>query len=196
MLLHYLVHKYFVCVFWNFTELPSIWKRFNGSHYSVTDIHVSYIFFRYKGVREGTISANTSYYIFTQCGDGAFEAFPIDVWYNFTPIIKYKYLNSEEAEEEFTRYTRDCIPEQYPGVLWIYLCFATAPYAEISSVHSTINCYNPICFQCDVHISFHGSWPQMILVIFVFKMVDVFCEFEFEFNIYLNSLILIFRLFH
>ncbi|XP_062568567.1 general transcription factor IIF subunit 1-like [Saccostrea cucullata] len=56
-----------------------------------------------KGVKEGTITENTSYYIFTQCADGAFEAFPVEEWYTFSPIIKYKYLNSEEAEEEFNR---------------------------------------------------------------------------------------------
>lgn len=58
---------------------------------------------RYKGVREGTITENTSYYIFTQCADGAFEAFPVEEWYNFSPMIRYKYLNSDEAEEEFSR---------------------------------------------------------------------------------------------
>nr|KAG5688341.1 hypothetical protein BaRGS_027883 [Batillaria attramentaria] len=58
---------------------------------------------KYKGVREGTITENTSYYIFTQCHDGAFEAFPVEEWYNFAPTIRYKYLNSEEAEEEFSR---------------------------------------------------------------------------------------------
>lgn len=58
---------------------------------------------RYKGVREGTITENTSYYIFTQCADGAFEAFPIEEWYNFQPVVQYKYLNSEEAEEEFLK---------------------------------------------------------------------------------------------
>ena len=58
---------------------------------------------RYKGVREGTISDNTSYFIFTQCADGAFEAFPVEHWYNFNPVIKYKYLNVEEAEEEFKK---------------------------------------------------------------------------------------------
>lgn len=58
---------------------------------------------KYKGVREGTITENTSYYIFTQCADGAFEAFPVEEWYNFSPMIRYKYLNSDEAEEEFTR---------------------------------------------------------------------------------------------
>ncbi|KAK3091899.1 hypothetical protein FSP39_023552 [Pinctada imbricata] len=56
-----------------------------------------------KGVREGTITDNTSYYIFTQCADNAFEAIPIEEWYTFSPMIRYKYLNSEEAEEEFNR---------------------------------------------------------------------------------------------
>ncbi|XP_064605564.1 general transcription factor IIF subunit 1-like isoform X2 [Liolophura sinensis] len=59
-----------------------------------------------KGVREGTVSENTSYYIFTQCPDGAFEAAPVEEWYNFTPVIKYKYLNSDEAEEEFSKRDR------------------------------------------------------------------------------------------
>ncbi|CAG5118282.1 unnamed protein product, partial [Candidula unifasciata] len=57
---------------------------------------------RYKGLREGTIAENTSYYIFTKAADGAFEAFPVEEWYNFSPVIKYKYLNSEEAEEEYS----------------------------------------------------------------------------------------------
>ena len=54
-------------------------------------------------MKEGGISENVSYFIFTQCADGAFEAFPLEEWYNFTPVIRYKYLNSEEAEEEFNR---------------------------------------------------------------------------------------------
>lgn len=62
-----------------------------------------FLFHRYKGVREGTITENTSYYIFTQCADGAFEAFPIEEWYNFQPVVQYKYLNSDEAEEEFMK---------------------------------------------------------------------------------------------
>lgn len=58
---------------------------------------------KYKGVREGSILENTSYYVFTKAADGAFEAFPVEEWYNFNPIIRYKYLNSDEAEEEFNR---------------------------------------------------------------------------------------------
>jgi len=59
---------------------------------------------RFKGGREGTITENTSYYIFTQCADGAFDAYPVEEWYNFQPVVNYKFLNSEEAEEEFSRY--------------------------------------------------------------------------------------------
>jgi transcription initiation factor TFIIF subunit alpha len=58
---------------------------------------------RFKGVREGTISSNASYFIFTQATDGQFEVFPVSQWYNFTPIQTYKSLSAEEAEEEFGR---------------------------------------------------------------------------------------------
>ncbi|XP_077993593.1 general transcription factor IIF subunit 1-like [Glandiceps talaboti] len=58
---------------------------------------------RYKGKKEGGITENSSYFIFTKEPDGAFEAHPLDSWYNFTPIITYKTLNAEEAEEEFGR---------------------------------------------------------------------------------------------
>ncbi|XP_064625225.1 general transcription factor IIF subunit 1-like isoform X2 [Lineus longissimus] len=58
---------------------------------------------RFKGTREGGISENTSYYIFTQCPDGAFEAVPVNDWYTFNPVINYRHLTMEEAEEEFER---------------------------------------------------------------------------------------------
>jgi transcription initiation factor TFIIF subunit alpha len=62
------------------------------------------LFNRFKGTREGGITENASYYIFMQCSDGkAFEAYPVEEWYNFMPQIKYKYLDSEEAEQEFSR---------------------------------------------------------------------------------------------
>merc|ERR1719228_3254642 len=56
---------------------------------------------KYKGIREGGVSNNTTYYVFTHGKDGAFEAFPIKDWYNFTPIQRYKTLDAEEAEERF-----------------------------------------------------------------------------------------------
>lgn len=58
---------------------------------------------RYKGTREGGIGSSSSYYMFKQASDGAFEAFPLDAWYNFTSLARYKTLNEEEAEEEFGR---------------------------------------------------------------------------------------------
>uniref|UniRef100_A0A8C0IEH0 Transcription initiation factor IIF subunit alpha n=1 Tax=Bubo bubo TaxID=30461 RepID=A0A8C0IEH0_BUBBB len=57
----------------------------------------------YKGVKKGGVTENASYYIFTQCPDGAFEAFPVQHWYNFTPLAKHRTLTAEEAEEEWER---------------------------------------------------------------------------------------------
>ena len=56
---------------------------------------------RFKGIREGGVSDNTSFYVFTHGKDGAFEAFPISEWYNFTPIQRYKTFDAEEAEERY-----------------------------------------------------------------------------------------------
>ncbi|KAF7240184.1 General transcription factor IIF subunit 1 [Varanus komodoensis] len=58
---------------------------------------------KFKGVKKGGVTENTSYYIFTQCPDGAFEAFPVNNWYNFMPIAKHRTLTAEEAEEEWER---------------------------------------------------------------------------------------------
>lgn len=46
---------------------------------------------------------NTSYYVFFQAHDGAFEAFPVSEWYKFSPIPKFKALTAEEAEEQFLK---------------------------------------------------------------------------------------------
>lgn len=58
---------------------------------------------RFTGRREAGINENSSYYILTQCEDGAFEAVPVDTWFNFTADIKYKTLTVDEAEEEYNR---------------------------------------------------------------------------------------------
>ncbi|XP_038554393.1 general transcription factor IIF subunit 1 isoform X2 [Micropterus salmoides] len=58
---------------------------------------------RFKGQKKGGVTENASYYIFTQCPDGAFEAFPVNGWYNFTPLAKHRTLTAEEAEEEWGR---------------------------------------------------------------------------------------------
>ena len=58
---------------------------------------------RFTGRKEAGINENSSYYILTQCEDGAFEAVPVNNWYNFTADIKYHTLTADEAEEEFSR---------------------------------------------------------------------------------------------
>lgn len=35
---------------------------------------------KFKGIREGGISENTSYYVFTHASDGAIDAFPLQEW--------------------------------------------------------------------------------------------------------------------
>ncbi|CAG0917824.1 unnamed protein product [Notodromas monacha] len=58
---------------------------------------------KFKGLREGGVTENASYYVFMQGNDGSFEAYPIKHWYNFTPIQRFKALTAEEAEVEFGR---------------------------------------------------------------------------------------------
>ncbi|XP_050995615.1 general transcription factor IIF subunit 1 isoform X2 [Acomys russatus] len=58
---------------------------------------------KFKGIKKGGVTENTAYYIFTQCADGAFEAFPVQNWYNFTPLARHRTLTAEEAEEEWER---------------------------------------------------------------------------------------------
>lgn len=58
---------------------------------------------RFRGVKKGGVTENASYYVFTQCPDGAFEAFPVRNWYNFTPLARHRTLTAEEAEEEWER---------------------------------------------------------------------------------------------
>merc|ERR1711915_987003 len=58
---------------------------------------------KFKGIREGGVSANSSWYVFMQGKDGAFEAFPVEEWYNFKMIQRYNTLTAEEAEEQFEK---------------------------------------------------------------------------------------------
>ncbi|KAK9700495.1 Transcription initiation factor IIF, alpha subunit (TFIIF-alpha) [Popillia japonica] len=58
---------------------------------------------KFKGIREGGVSENASYYVFTHAADGAIEAFPLHEWYKFQPIQRYKALSAEEAEQEFSK---------------------------------------------------------------------------------------------
>jgi len=58
---------------------------------------------KYKGVREGGVAANTTYYVFVHGKDGAVQAYPVSQWYNFTPLMRYKTLDADEAEEKFAQ---------------------------------------------------------------------------------------------
>lgn len=54
------------------------------------------------------MSENAAHFVFTQTKDGSIEAFPLNEWYNFQPIQRYKAMTAEEAEEEFGR-RRKCV---------------------------------------------------------------------------------------
>lgn len=58
---------------------------------------------KFRGIREGGVSENAAHFVFTQTKDGSIEAVPLNEWYNFQPIQRYKALTAEEAEEEFGR---------------------------------------------------------------------------------------------
>lgn len=58
---------------------------------------------KFKGIREGGVSENAAFYVFTHAADGAIDAYPLHEWYNFQPIQRYKALSAEEAEQEFGR---------------------------------------------------------------------------------------------
>ncbi|XP_068249344.1 general transcription factor IIF subunit 1 isoform X2 [Palaemon carinicauda] len=58
---------------------------------------------KFKGIREGGVSENSSWYVFMQGKDGAFEAYPVEEWYNYKLIQRYKSLTAEEAEQHFER---------------------------------------------------------------------------------------------
>lgn len=57
----------------------------------------------FRGIRDGGVNRNTSYYVFFQAKDGAFEAVPVSEWYKFNLLAKYKPLTAEEAEEQFEK---------------------------------------------------------------------------------------------
>lgn len=58
---------------------------------------------KFKGIREGGVGENASFYVFTHAPDGTIEAYPLTEWYNFQPINRYNTLTAEEAEQEFGR---------------------------------------------------------------------------------------------
>lgn len=58
---------------------------------------------KFRGIREGGVSEYASFYVFAHAPDGAIEAYPLNEWYNFQPVQRYKALSAEEAEHEFGR---------------------------------------------------------------------------------------------
>ncbi|CAH8559047.1 unnamed protein product [Dicrocoelium dendriticum] len=58
---------------------------------------------RFRGVREGSVSENVEYFVFCQCKDGNFDAYPIHAWYKMKPEINYRFLRGDEAEIEYSR---------------------------------------------------------------------------------------------
>ncbi|XP_017772911.1 PREDICTED: general transcription factor IIF subunit 1 isoform X2 [Nicrophorus vespilloides] len=58
---------------------------------------------KFKGIREGGVSENAAYYVFTHAANQVIEAFPLHEWYKFQPIQRYKALSAEEAEQEFSK---------------------------------------------------------------------------------------------
>ncbi|KAF7233655.1 hypothetical protein EG68_05863 [Paragonimus skrjabini miyazakii] len=58
---------------------------------------------RFKGVREGSVSENVEYFVFCQCKDGNFDAYPVHTWYKMKPEINYRFLREDEAEVEYNR---------------------------------------------------------------------------------------------
>lgn len=69
----------------------------------------------FRGQREGGVSDNTTFYVFTHAADGSMEAYPIKEWYNFVPRVAYKTLDAEEAEEQFAK--RDKILNHWSMIL-------------------------------------------------------------------------------
>lgn len=58
---------------------------------------------KYRGIREGGVTQNADFWVFVKSGDGVFDALPVDEWYSFMPVARYKTLDAEEAEEQFSK---------------------------------------------------------------------------------------------
>ena len=58
---------------------------------------------RYKGIREGGITDNSSLYVFFKANEDTFEAVPVKDWFNFNLQTKHSTLTAEEAEEVFEK---------------------------------------------------------------------------------------------
>lgn len=61
------------------------------------------VFVRFKGQSKSETIENITYYAFTPGGDGAFEAFLVNKWYDFRLQPRHRTLTAEEAEQEWSR---------------------------------------------------------------------------------------------
>ena len=84
-------------------SLPQSFAAKQGHTYFDLFFSIFFLYFRYRGKKEGLITENANYYLFTQQVDGSFHAIPVDSWYSFQQSIRHSTLNAEEAEEEFNR---------------------------------------------------------------------------------------------
>lgn len=64
---------------WILKSFGSTVKKFKGK---ISLRHVKLVFANsnFSGIREGGVSNNTAYYVFTHAEDGAIEAFPLHEW--------------------------------------------------------------------------------------------------------------------
>lgn len=58
---------------------------------------------KFRGIREGGVSENAAYYVFAHGADNVIEAYPLEEWYKFQAINRFKTLTAEEAEVEFMK---------------------------------------------------------------------------------------------
>ncbi|XP_055641416.1 general transcription factor IIF subunit 1-like [Toxorhynchites rutilus septentrionalis] len=57
----------------------------------------------FRGIRDGGVAQYMAFYVFIPTSSGTIEAYPLEEWYNFQPIPRYKTLSIEEVEEEFNQ---------------------------------------------------------------------------------------------
>uniref|UniRef100_A0A8C5QIW2 Transcription initiation factor IIF subunit alpha n=1 Tax=Leptobrachium leishanense TaxID=445787 RepID=A0A8C5QIW2_9ANUR len=61
---------------------------------------------KFRGMKNRGVAENASYFIFTPCPDGAFEAFPVSNWYKFTLVPKHRTLTNKELNLQTVRSTQ------------------------------------------------------------------------------------------
>uniref|UniRef100_A0A914WUE1 Transcription initiation factor IIF subunit alpha n=1 Tax=Plectus sambesii TaxID=2011161 RepID=A0A914WUE1_9BILA len=57
---------------------------------------------RFRSIRDAGAGDHADYWVFLKSGEGLFDAFKVDDWYQFLPEITHKTLDIDQAEEQFT----------------------------------------------------------------------------------------------